>query len=72
MLELWVNVVVVVREADWVFRIRIVVNELCEICEDIDLQLERFSRRRGYDAFALFAVALLAIGWCRCALLRQY
>src|SRR4029453_14754437 len=49
-----------------ILRILIVVNELCEICEDVDLQLERFSRS-GYDVFALFAVSLLAIGWCRSA-----
>src|SRR4030095_9125019 len=48
---------------DWIFRIGIIVNELCEICEDIDLDFKWLRRgRRGYNAFALLAVGLRHFG----------
>src|SRR5215475_14185682 len=41
-----------------IFRVRIVVNELRKIHEDVDLELERFRRWRDNNSFAaFFAVA---------------
>src|SRR3984893_5927531 len=42
-----------------IFRIRIGINELCEVREDIDLELERLARGlRRHDGLAVFAIAL--------------
>ena len=45
---------------DRVFRIGVVVNKLCEVGEDVDLQLERFGWRRCDESFSAFLAVTLA------------
>jgi hypothetical protein len=41
-----------------VFRIRVVVNELSEVCEEVELEFEGLSGLRCYDALAFLAIRL--------------
>ena len=49
-----------------ILRILIVINVLCEVCEDVELQFEGF-RGRGYDGLTVLAIPFLAVGLNRFA-----
>src|SRR5258707_9822525 len=53
--------------SDRIFRIYVVINELCEVCEDVELQFEGLTGRRRYDTLTFLTIPFLAVGLNRFA-----